>query len=246
MVKMKKNNGFSLVEVLLTLSVLGGLFAIAVSAVPTLMPNADLAKFKKAYSVTEFSVRSLLDNEVLYGGSGGFLDTTPVELSSNNTIIGYNGKAAKFREAMQYVMTVAKSGIDCPLPAGFSCSLKNCCYKTDDGVVWGIPDTDFDSRGVATITEEGIKYNYAPIAVYTNFENKSKIKNAYIIGVDADGRIALLGGTSKLKKLTIRESGSTNDIDPKLECPTTDENTKEQCQAIIYLRAKSVRKRINE
>ena len=70
------------------------------------------------------------------------------------------------------------------------------CFMNEDGVVYGIPDTDFSTVGVVENEDLG---NVVPIVLYTNWkEGQTRTVNndAFIVGVRFDGRIRILYTTN--------------------------------------------------
>lgn len=181
---------FTLAETVMVITVLGFLFGITVLNISKITPDNDKAKFKKAYANIESAVSRLINDKALYPNSDGFLNTSPVILQVTGETIGFNGSSSKFREAMQYQLNVVKNKINCEMYSGTFSSTQ--CFMNEDGVVYGIPDTDFSTTGVIDHADLG---KVVPIVLYTNWregETRKVDNDAFIVGVRYDGNIRIL------------------------------------------------------
>ena len=192
MINLKKSYAFTLMELLITLSVIGVLIAITITGTKYLTPDVDKARFKKAYTTVEKTVTKLINDDDVYPDDMGFMNLSSV-ITDLNESFGLEDGRTKFRDAFKYLQNTIKDDLDCPM---LSVGMGKC-FMTDDGVVWGIPDTDFNSKGVVQV--DGI--TYAPITIYTNWEKLTKSggvstskmdDNAFFIGVKYDGNIRIL------------------------------------------------------
>lgn len=183
---MKK--GFTLVETLIALTLIGFIAAIIIPNVGKITPDVDKAKVKKGYLSIERAVYELLNNETVYAGSEGFAALDPIVVKDIGETLGLNGPETKFNDAMKYFLNPIQDKIQCQLYPGMSSSTG--CFKTDDGVVFGIADTDFQSTG--TIKDDDIGY-MTPIVFYPQWKEGSTVKeNAAIVGVSKYGRIKIM------------------------------------------------------
>ena len=183
---MKK--GFTLVEILLALSVLGFLFVMTITNISNIAPDPNKARFKKGYADIESVIYNLSTNDAIYPNDEGFKNTAQVIFKNTGETIGFDGPTAKFREAFKSSITVVKDKINCNLYPGTTSTTG--CFMSESGVVYGIPDTDFEMTGVVKDSDIG---NLAPITIYTRFtENQSVDKYAFIVGVRADGKLKIL------------------------------------------------------
>ena len=183
----KKIKAFTLAETLITLTIVGVLMIFCARNATRLSLDSDLAKFKKAYTGIELTVNYLSNDELIYGTSSGFKDTEAVTIKNVGEIIGQNG-ITKFRDAFKYYMHFVEDKINCPIYMGESSS---GCFKTDYGVVFGIPDTDFIKKGVINIKD--VNDNdvvAAPITFYTNYRQGQNVDdNAFVAAITYDGKI---------------------------------------------------------
>ena len=183
---MKK--GFTLVEILLALSVLGFLFVMTITNISNIAPDPNKARFKKGYADMESVIYSLITNDIIYPNDEGFKNTSQVIFKNTGETIGFDGPAAKFREAFKSTITVVKDKIDCELYPGMSSSTG--CFMSESGVVYGIPDTDFESVGIIKDADVG---NLTPVTIYTRHTDSQSVdKYAFIVGVRADGKLKIL------------------------------------------------------
>lgn len=203
-----KNNAFTLAEILLTLVILGLLIVLTSSRLLRQTPDINKTRFKKAYVVTEQIVQKLVRNEVLYPGSKILKNTEPVITTAGDQF-GVSDEKAKFREAFKYYLSIVKDNIQCDVYQNGS---SNECFMSNDGVVYGIPDTDFEDIGVVkfTLSSDGAAGNviqeaYVPVTVYTSWKTKKDIStDAFVIGVRYDGKIKILNNEGCASKDDLR------------------------------------------
>ena len=181
------NKAFSIAETMLMLSVIGIIMVFLAKSMSKVSMDSDLAKFKKAYSGIEDTISYLINDEVIYGTSSGFKDTDSVTIDKVGQIIGQNA-SEKFRDAFKYHMHYIEDDINCPIYSGSSTS---GCFRTDYGVVFGIPNTDFVKMGtVETRDFDNQKITAVPITFYTNYKDGQTVDdNAFIVNITYDGKI---------------------------------------------------------
>ena len=190
---MKTNfkKAFTLAETLIVLSIIGVLLVITAKGISRIALDKDLTKFKKTYSEIEATVSYLIQNETIYGTMSGFKDTDSVVLENIGQTLGQD-KVTKFRDAFKYRMHSVEDKINCPIYNPNSDNGEsNLCFRTDFGVVIGIPDTDFVSKGTVNI-KDAENYNVAatPITFYTSYQQGQTVKdNAIVVFVTYDGKI---------------------------------------------------------
>ena len=74
--------GFTLLEILLTLAIIGALAAVLLKVITNAMPDAGKAKFLKAYSATRLTISDMINDSSLYpdtdetSSTYGFANTT--------------------------------------------------------------------------------------------------------------------------------------------------------------------------
>ena len=84
------------------------------------------------------------------------------------------------------------------------------CQVSTDGLVWAIPDTDFDKEGTVDYAKSSVSGNgtvkpgtqgkYVPITIYPNYKSEKNAEcpgdylyeNAVIYGIRADGKVVFL------------------------------------------------------
>lgn len=189
----KKKYAFTVVEVLLTLAILGFMILMITLNARKQIPDVDKAHYKKAYLVIEQTVANLINDEQLYPDLFSGFKFTDRAVTEFGEVIG-DDPYEKFRDAFKYVVDPLKDDIPCPCAAAGQCT----CFMTDDGVVYGIPDSDFDSINVVdnlykidgTTVEK-----FLPITIYTNWK-KTSSDNAYdldatYVGVQYNGNIRI-------------------------------------------------------
>ena len=182
-----KRMGFSLAETMMMLAVVGILLVFTAKSASKISLDQDLARFKKAYSGIEQTVSYLVNDQLFYGTTSGFKDIDPITLENIGEVMGQKG-VTKFRDAFKYHIKYVEDKIDCPIYGGTSSS---GCFMTDDGVVFGIPDTDFAEKGVITIKDaNNNSVKAAPITFYTNYAKGQTVDdNGFVVAITYDGRI---------------------------------------------------------
>ncbi len=190
--------GFSLADVLISLLIIGILFTLTALNMTGIMADNNTAKFKKAYAALENTTSFLINQEVFYGTLGGFKDTDAVKIENINELLGQN-PTSKFRDCFKYYVNAVKDNIPCTLHSGTSATK---CFQTDDGIVWGIPDTDFVKKGIITISDpDNSKNNITavPITIYLDYKDKKSTlkQDAIVAAVVYDGRIKMLKNKDK-------------------------------------------------
>ena len=187
---------FTLAEIVMAISIVGFLFGITVMNISKITPDNDKAKFKKAYANIEGAVARLINNEAIYPNDEGFRNTEPIIFEGTGETIGFDGPHSKFREGIQYELNVIKAKLNCKLYKGTSSSTK--CFLNEDGVVYGIPDTDFDGLGTVSNNDLG---RVTPIVIYTSWKEGQNVDDhAFIIGVSYNGSIRILNSGVNCEK----------------------------------------------
>lgn len=202
---MKK--AYTFIEIMAVMMIIGFLFVVTAFHLSNVGANNSLARFKKGYASVESAVSSLVSDSNIYGSRLGFKDTQKAELklykdgdpnnegTSLGEVLGENPKA-KFRDSFKYFLNVIKDNIDCDIYKGSSSS---GCFMTDDGVVFGIPNTDFVSNMLTITDSDGDKVKVMPITMYVNYDGTKKDpeNDAFIIGVEYDGNLHFIETVNK-------------------------------------------------
>ena len=204
---MKKRFAFTITEVLLALAIIAFVSVLGMYAFSTAGPNSkfsskvDRLKFKNANLTFKYTLSNLISNPAYYSDESGFTDLDEVNFNDkyiqNN--VSFSGKE-KFRHLFlkELGIPIGSKNLDCyMLINSIKPERTDLCYIGDNGVVWGIPDTDFVDYGV--IEQEnmtGGNSYYAPVTMYVNASNidseDSSYHNAVVIGVRADGSTVMI------------------------------------------------------
>lgn len=182
--------GFTLADVMISMIIVGILFAMTVLNVKGIVADNNTARFKKAYANLEKTLAFLVSEQSLYGSISGFKDTDAVIIKKTSEILGQD-PASKFRDCFKYYIDIVKDNIPCSLYQGSS---SMGCFQTGEGVVWGIPDTDFVKKNVITIEDsDGDPVVAVPITIYLDYNEASTIEHdAIVAAITYEGRITLL------------------------------------------------------
>lgn len=204
MVNMKKNKknkknitAYTLVEILISITVIGFLFAVAILGISKVMTDNSMARFKKGYANLEQTVAYLINNESIYGTSDGFKNTSSVTLEDVGDTIG-SRELEKFRDAVKYHLNVVKDKLKCQTYYSSGWYKQSFCFMTDDGVVYGIPNTNFQRTGVKYFKiiygdSDYEKVYLLPVTMHVNYNanDTEQTDDAVIAGINYDGRIFL-------------------------------------------------------
>ena len=214
MIKIKNNkkHAFTMAEVLISLMIIGFLFAITVINMSGISANNNTTRFKKAYSLLEGNILHLINNSAIYGTSVGFRDTESINVENTGEILGFD-PYSKFRDCIKYRLNVVKDEIKCNLYGGSGGKFTSVsgCFQTDDGIVWGIPDTDFVKKQVISIKDsDNDSITALPVTVYVDYKENQTVKdNAVVFAVTYDGKIYILKNI---------ENVNCNDKSQEIQC----------------------------
>ena len=191
-----KKLAYSLAEIMVALGVTGILIGLLTTKVLRQSPDIEKTRVKKAYIAIEQTISSMINNDVLYPDDNMLKNLESVTTSVGDQF-GVNSPNAKFREAFMYYLNIAEEGFSCEAFVNATASVDiDTCFMSSDGVVYAIPDTDFERTNVVPYkgTRVGAReHMYAPITVYPNFENKQNPQtDTMLVGVRYDGKIKIL------------------------------------------------------
>jgi len=210
---MKK--AYSLAEILMTMLLIGFLFVVTFYNIPKMLPDENKAGFKKGYASLETAIATLLANTDIYNENLGFQDTTKITFEGTGIVLGKNEETTKFRDSIKYSLPVVKDNIRCQLTGGGSF---NKCFKTHDGVVFGIPDTDFEKINTTkykSAVNQDKEITVVQIAFYPSWRDTYTFKeNGFLINIEANGGINFENNT-KEKTDKIREYMTSTTIKVK-------------------------------
>ena len=189
----KKYRAYSLVEIMIALALMSVLLGLVSSRVLKQSPDIEKVRIKKAYVTIEKTINSMINNEILYAGDNMLRNLEAVTTSVGDKF-GVNNPNTKFRDAFMYYLSIVEENLTCDIYVGEASTISvDNCFKSSDGVVYGIPDTDVRTVGTIPYTSERVgarEHRYVPITVYPNFENKQNVdSDTMLIGVRFDGKI---------------------------------------------------------
>ena len=208
-IKFKK--AYTLAEVLLTMTIWA---TISVLLMCVYKGSSNYIEKMKVQNVTlEFkrALNSVVTNSSYYPGSDdlGNLKEVKIENIDDADYKIYKDEY-KFRGLLLRELDVKELGpFDCHMMVGDKNISLSSCYKGDNGVVWGIPDTDFDKINMVSVQNAtGSVYKYLPVTIYPDIKNISKIEDfdryANVYGIRRDGDVTIINNIdctdSKYKK----------------------------------------------
>ena len=166
---MKYKKGFTLVEALIALVVVSTIFALTISVNRSVVNNSNMA-IKKASQTLNDVVQSLLDDMNYYSGDDAFGDLREIRLADGQPVSGER----KFQDLFKNMIKLNerhKEGeiLLCPILISQS-EIQNdgACFMSEDGIVWGIPETDFRTKNIVKLSRRGYETAYVPITIYPN------------------------------------------------------------------------------
>lgn len=191
----KKNKAYSLAEIMIALAVTTVLLGLVTSRVLRQSPDIEKTRIKKAYITIEQTIKSMINNDVLYAGENMLRNLEAITTSVGDRF-GYDDANTKFRDAFMYYLTIVDENITCDIyTAANTTTTVDTCFQSSDGIVYGIPDTDVRTVGVIPYTGDRVgarEHQYVPITVYPHFENKQNAEtDTMLIGVRFDGKIQI-------------------------------------------------------
>lgn len=196
---MKK--GFTLAEMLMTVSIVAVVAAVTLPVLKNVLPNQEMAMFKKAYYITERSVAEMINDDDLYpepeAGEKPYLGNTARVEYKGEEYGGTGNEKNKFCELFAARLNRA-SAVDCSVPAtgAAGLSFKNGknptgTLTTTDGVVWILPISEFSSATAIQRIYVDVNGNKKPNCFYN--PSTCKKPDRFTINLYQDGRVMVTG-----------------------------------------------------
>ena len=101
----KRYKGFSLGELLISMTLIGTLLVMFSTKLLKQLPDVDKTRLKKTYALIERTISSMINNDVLYPGSIGFRNLESVVTTVGDQFGGGDGQT-KFRDSFKYFMNI--------------------------------------------------------------------------------------------------------------------------------------------
>ena len=175
-----------------TFIILAFISSVVIKSYSVNYEEAAKIKFKNAIVSFKIAMENLLTDPMYYQANEDLTDTSVIEVDEAI----YSGNA-KFRMLLMKELGIDTQGyFSCEILQGDKVAISNDCYKQDNGVVWGVPNSDFKTENLRKVENaQGGVSKYLPITIYSNYDIIEKNKknyferNALIIGVRRDGAI---------------------------------------------------------
>ena len=161
---MNKKNGFTLAEILVTLSVIGVISAITLPMITNSRPNQEMIMLKKAYYNAARVVSELINDDDFYPeradnlAKSGFGNTIISDMTGGNEA-KYNGKTYKGDEKFCGLFAVklnkAKAA-NCKSRVALSSGGN---FTSGDGMIWSMPVSNFANDEYILVDVNGSKGN---------------------------------------------------------------------------------------
>ena len=226
---MKKFKGFTLSEIIISLIVIATIVALSLSVKNVSINNVNLTLKKASQTLNEI-VQNLLDDANYYDDESSFVDLNEVRLDDNTPVGGKRKFRTLFYNMLkQHVVFSGDMVLLCPvLVSEDDIDEDALCLMSEDGIIWGIPDTDFRELNVVKILNKGYENAYLPITVYPkcNLEYFDDEGIARCQGSSKDG-IAYFEDNAVV--FALRQDG---DIKPysKFDCSLEENSQRLQCR----------------
>ena len=195
MINNKNKKAFTMVEAI-TVIIIGAFIGLITTVSGAgIAKKLDIMKLKNANLTFKTALGNIIINPSYYSQSVGLSDTKLVvtDYGSFGSNTDDEEKQKKFRYLMQHELGISDSDqIECYSMIGDRNIEKSVCRRSESGIIWRIPDSDFENLNMAKIRNvSGLIANYLPVTVYPDDKHISSqedfIKYAIVIGVRCDG-----------------------------------------------------------
>lgn len=213
--KQKTKKAVILVEQLLVFIMLGVLSTLVVFGFRNITTKTgDYLKLKNGYMSLKQNVNNITSNSAYYSAKGDLSDLSEASIGYDTleADAGLSSEVmsgeSKFRQILMMEMGLMKLDTDmynCKVKQGETVILvkdsselsSSVCYVSDNGVVFGIPNTDFKKSNLALVKNaKGERTRYLPITMYPDVKKLDKSdayeKYSFIVGLRADGAITVI------------------------------------------------------
>ena len=206
---MKRNKAFTLGEMLIAFGLVGVLTGLTTSVMKGISVTQDTMAMKKANQTIHEVVNNIISDGSSYMGDNDFSDLSTVVLKIDNKDVTISGKE-KFAKIFYSKLKLLQSPFRtrdiaprCMVALSDKSVQTDNCYESVDGILWGVPLTDFKKYNVFEIKRNGFVTAYVPVTVYVNYrriKNKGNFsnsddafkRNAIIFAVRQDGDIRVV------------------------------------------------------
>lgn len=206
--------GFTMVEVLLSMVVIGVVAAVLIPIISQLIPNQNKAMFKTGYSELNTAITNMINDEDNYPSTAmaNNSDAIRVPRGFNNTAATINGTVNKFCYFLSQELNAVPSSVYCPpatgsAMAGWSAGQAGT-FRTSDGISWTLYFRDSDAQ-------QNTQFPMAPLT-NTNLANANSDFYPVMIFMDVNGT----GGPNCLESDWRSVWGAMTAPFPAI-CPTT-------------------------
>ena len=197
--RMKLKKAFTLAELMMVIAVSATIGIITIGTYTGVEKYLNKVKLNNTTLEFKNGINSVITNPNYYTDDGDLANTKEVKVEN-----AYDGSERihkgrnKFRSLLLYELKVLESS---QIPCYIMSDNKNVsygnCYKGQNNVIWGIPDTDFTEVGITFSSDaSGSVYKYVPITVYPPSAKYATLsdfnKYAVIFGVRRDGDITII------------------------------------------------------
>lgn len=187
---MNKKIAFTMIEAMIILAIGAFISTITAVTIKNTKENVDILTLRKLTLDFNSALNNVLSNKMYYSESKGFADLS----RDNFDDVVISNENNKFQMLMFKDLDIAiYSPVKCAvMQANYNVVENADCYIRDDGAVWYIPNTDFDSVNMVKADNAlGVTSLYVPVTIYPNAKaltSKDDFeKFGVVIGVRRDG-----------------------------------------------------------
>ena len=187
---MNKKIAFTMVEAMIILVIGAFISTLTAVSIKNTKEHVDILALRKSMLDLNSALNNVLSNKMYYSDAKGFADLS----HDNFDNIVISNEKTKFQMVMFDDLEISvTSPVKCTAMQGDYKITDNVdCYLRDDGTVWHIPNTDFDSVNMLKATNaSGVASLYLPVTIYPNLKFiSSKFefeKYAVVTGIRRDG-----------------------------------------------------------
>lgn len=172
---MRKQNAFSLVELLIAIGVIGVLLTIAIPTFTKVSPQKEVMLMKRAYNIVSTTVSELINDVVLYPDYDLGFAYIP------------EGKTAGYTP--EYFCNNFSDKIN-TTDYSYDSSTKTCEITTPDGIEWVITPVFYDGSGNLK-TDSSVTDGVYSSSFNVKIKDGSKLKKTFDIYMRYDGKLSV-------------------------------------------------------
>lgn len=195
---MVKRIAYTIAELVVVISIVAFLGVISIYSYSKITERGEVLTIKTAYDMVKKGLKDVVENPTYYADGSDLSDTGEVTYVDDETASG----TSKFRKLLLYEMSVSLGdSVSCLIYTGDGAhQTTQNCYMSENGIVFGIPDTDFSNLNMVSHVSNANQSTYKSlyITVYPHYNKIHQRKGDYlleeamILGVNPDGGLEII------------------------------------------------------